>query len=210
MFFKRKKTSSLHTRVETLTEMVIRNSPGMRVIKTAIAVFLCLMVDKLRGASNYYDASIAAMVCLQSDIKSTARSAFDRTMGTIFSGVYTMGFLWIFRVHLGFPEDSIRYFISISIFVIPLMYMLVKLKRPGAVLNGAIVFLLVCVVPTAVEHPTLYVTRRVINTISGILIALLINWLPWLNRLSDRWHRRQQQAEKYLQQQEEDNLHSSL
>lgn len=190
---KKSLSQRLHDTITETGSVLLVNSPGMRTVKTAIAVAVCLLVDQYRGA-NLYDAAIAAIVCLGNDVRSTARSAFDRTMGTLFAGIYTIAFLWFFRIKLGLGINTALYHILIGVFAIPLMHAIVKLKRPGAVVNGVIVFLLVCVGETALEDPVLYVFTRVTNTIVGILIALVVNWLPPLNNFEDWFNKMKKKA----------------
>lgn len=157
--------------------------PGMRILKTALAVFLCLLYWHWVRMGSSIDAAIAAIVCLQQDVRSTANRAFARTFGTFLAGVYTLGFLWIFRVYLQVSADSIFYYFLIALFLIPLMVLVVRLRQRGAVVIAAIVFVLVSLGDKAALNPVLYVTHRVLNTLSGILLALMVNWLPPLNRL---------------------------
>ena len=157
--------------------------PGMRILKTALTVFLCLLYWHWVRMGSAIDAAIAAIVCLQQDVRSTAHRAFARVFGTFLAGIYTLGFLWIFRVHFQVPADSVFYYFLIAIFMIPLMILVVRLRQRGAVVIAAIVFVLVSLGDKAALNPTEYVAHRVLNTLIGILLALAINWLPLLNRL---------------------------
>ena len=42
--------------------------PGMRIIKTAIATFLCFCIDALRGVNQPIYSVISAIICMQKDI----------------------------------------------------------------------------------------------------------------------------------------------
>ncbi|GAA6318819.1 MULTISPECIES: aromatic acid exporter family protein [Anaerostipes] len=44
---------------------------GLRAIKTVISVFLCFVIDGLRGDSVSFYAVIASILCMQSDMEST-------------------------------------------------------------------------------------------------------------------------------------------
>ena len=74
--------------VHRITNYLIKNSPGMRVVKTALAILICLVIEYFRGSSMPYHACIATIVCMQPTLKSTFNAAVDRTFGTIIAGVY--------------------------------------------------------------------------------------------------------------------------
>lgn len=160
-----------------------RYMPGMRILKTALTVFLCLLYWHWVRMGSAIDAAIAAIVCLQQDVRSTANRAFARVFGTFLAGIYTLGFLWVFRVRFQVPADSILYYFLIALFMIPLMILVVRLRQRGAVVIAAIVFVLVSLGDKAALNPAEYVAHRVLNTLVGILLALAINWWPMLNRL---------------------------
>jgi len=61
------------------TSFLISNSPGMRVIKTCLAITICLIIEYFRGTSMPYHSSIAAIVCMQPTLLSTFKTAVDRT-----------------------------------------------------------------------------------------------------------------------------------
>lgn len=44
---------------------------GLRTIKTVISVFLCFVIDGLRGDSVSFYAVIASILCMQSDMESS-------------------------------------------------------------------------------------------------------------------------------------------
>ena len=90
---------------------LIKNSPGMRVLKTALAIFLCLIVENFRGSSMPYHACIATIVCMQPTLRSTLHSAFDRTLGTIIAGVYSYLFVNLLNSTWGMDPNCKSYFL---------------------------------------------------------------------------------------------------
>ena len=44
---------------------------GLRAIKTVISVFVCFVIDGLRGDSVSFYAVIASILCMQSDMESS-------------------------------------------------------------------------------------------------------------------------------------------
>lgn len=160
--------------------------PGMRIWKTVLAVLLCLIIDYLRVAENPYNAAISAIVCMQMDMKNTWVSSLNRSLGTALAGLYAYAFLWIFIVQLGWKEINLGFVIVASLGVLPLMQFFAWIRKPGAMVIAAIVFILI--VTTAGEHdPLVYTFHRVIDTLIGVLITCLVNWFPPLNHLGLRY-----------------------
>ena len=62
---------------------------GMRMIKSAVGVFLALVIYLLRGRQGapFYTA-ISVLWCMQPYISDAKKNAFQRTIGTIIGVVY--------------------------------------------------------------------------------------------------------------------------
>lgn len=170
------------------------HSPGMRIIKTGIAVFLCIMIDYFRGGDNYVDAAVAAVVCMQTDVRHTWKSAMDRVMGTLLAGLWAMVFVYLTLVQMQMELYSIPYMILITLGTILLMQALVLLKLPGGVAISAIVFLLVTLTASGLGAPMTYTFDRVIRTVYGVGLAVFVNWLPLLNTIGDKYDRGREKA----------------
>lgn len=175
-------------------QILLINSPGMRTIKTAVAILICFLFDYFRGASNYYDAAIAAVVCMQSTVRSGWRNGASRLFGTVFAGVYAILFFAIFHDWLGIEFYSVPFLIISALFGIPLMHMLVRMHQSGAVSNGIIVYILLCTTTNGVSEPLMYAANRVINTIFGVGVGVWINWSPTLNRIGRKYDADRQRA----------------
>ena len=167
---------------------LIKNSPGMRVVKTALAIFLCLIVENFRGSGMPYHACIATIVCMQPTLRSTLHSAFDRTLGTIIAGVYSYLFVNLLISTWGMDSHSMGYFLLIGALAFPLMYLMIVIKKPTSLSITVIVFLVIMLSTSGSnEANTLqYVSERVIGTLIGIAVALFVNWLPFLNKIGKK------------------------
>ena len=104
------------------------NSPGMRIIKTAIAILICLLVSYMFDINTAMQSSIAAIVCLGQDIRNTWRVSKNRLIGTLIAGVYAYLFI-LFSLVLEMTPLTIGYLIMTGIFVIPLMSFLCASKN---------------------------------------------------------------------------------
>lgn len=97
-------------------------------IKTSIAVAICLLIYLLRGKQGVpVFSTIAAMICMQPYVENSKTVAFNRIIGTLTGAV--MGILVSYLVQ-GIPEryEFLEYLV-ISAAVIPAMYITVLLKR---------------------------------------------------------------------------------
>ena len=167
------------------TSFLISNSPGMRVIKTCLAITICLIIEFFRGTSMPYHSSIAAIVCMQPTLKSTFTTAVDRTIGTLIAGLYGYLFITLFHQQLQLGFNSLNYFILIGLLTLPLMMLMIAIKKQGGLAITVVVFLLV-VINAGETDPLNYTIERVVGTLIGIGVALFINWLPILNKIGKR------------------------
>jgi len=167
------------------TSFLISNSPGMRVIKTCLAITICLIIEFFRGTSMPYHSSIAAIVCMQPTLKSTFRTAGDRTIGTLIAGLYGYLFITFFNQQMQVSLSSLSYFALIGVMTLPLMMLMIGIKKQGGLSITVVVFLIV-VINAGATNPLNYTIERVIGTLIGIGVALFINWLPILNKIGGR------------------------
>jgi uncharacterized membrane protein YgaE (UPF0421/DUF939 family) len=167
------------------TSFLISNSPGMRVIKTCLAITICLIIEFFRVTSMPYHSSIAAIVCMQPTLKSTLKTAGDRTIGTLIAGLYSFLFITLFHQQLQMRLGSLSYFILIGVMTLPLMMLIIAFKKQGGLAITVVVFILI-VINAGETNPFNYTIERVFGTLIGIGVALFINWLPILNKIGKR------------------------
>src|SRR5699024_5419065 len=60
---------------------------GMRIIKTALAVFICGLIGWLRGEMTFF-SMIAAVICIQKSTEATIKNSFNRVVGTAVGGAF--------------------------------------------------------------------------------------------------------------------------
>lgn len=84
--------------IHRISNYLIENSPGMRVVKTALAVLICLLIEYFRGSTMPYHACIATIVCMQPTLKSTVKAATDRN--------YRNNYRGHLRLPSGYPLDQ--------------------------------------------------------------------------------------------------------
>ena len=147
---------------------------GMRMIKTAAAVCLCGVFDYFRGSSPFY-SMIAAIISTQPTAKKSVQSGMNRCLGTIIGGALALGLLALLRL-IGIDCDTLPYYAICSVCIIPVMLLCVALHKEDAISITCIVFLVVLLkYSTSDIGPVLFTIERVLDTLAGVLIALLVN-----------------------------------
>lgn len=148
---------------------------GMRMIKSAVGVFLALVIYLLRGRQGapFYTA-ISVLWCMQPYISDAKKNALQRTLGTIIGVVY--GLIVIMIEYYVFPTqyEIVRYLL-ISIFIIPVIYTTVICNKKNASYFSCVVFLSITIVHISDNNPYLFVFNRFLDTMIGIGLALMIN-----------------------------------
>ena len=125
--------SSLYFGVKTLK--LVFPPIGARIMKSAIAVGLCMLVYFARtllpiGNGIPFYGALAALWCIQPYNDTTKNNAVQRSVGTLIGAVYGLAFLLLFRL-IGVTEPMIVY-ISASAVIIPVIYTTVVLNKRNA------------------------------------------------------------------------------
>lgn len=146
----------------------------LRTTKTALAVFLCL---SLFPAEPFF-ACMTTIFCLQDTSSNSRKMAFIRGFGTILGGAIGLCFLYVCRfvkqtIPISYLGTLCTYLI-IALGIITIIYLLNLLKRQGCIPIACIVFLAVTTA-NAYKAPVHYTLNRIIETLFGIIIGLLVN-----------------------------------
>ena len=148
---------------------------GLRTVKTAVAIFLSLVVAWLRqGQSNALYIAIAAMLAIQPTMESSKQAATNRLVGTLTGGIWGIAVFLANIFIFGNPHTLVQYAI-VSVAAIPLIVIALKLKRPDTISISLVVFLVVAIAPVGDMNPVKYVLNRMLDTAMGLLIGILIN-----------------------------------
>lgn len=146
---------------------------GLRAIKTAIAVFFCLLVAIIFNRTDTLFGSIAAIMCMQQTYDQTYNQGLHRLVGTLVGGVVGYAVLQAV-IHL--PNRDLINLVMAPLCILVVIYLCNVLKKKGSVGIGCIVLLSV-LVPSefTVTDALFYVINRVIDTSIGIVIAMAVN-----------------------------------
>ena len=147
--------------------------PGMRVIKTVISVYICFLLSFVRKGLPFYSV-IAAILCMQSDHANSFEVGKSRIVGTLIGGVY--GFLSIILINfLEIELFNWIHYLLLSLFLIPIIYTNVFLKWASSTYISCVVFLSITVSHGGDIAPMYFALHRVIDTLVGIGVSLIVN-----------------------------------
>lgn len=144
---------------------------GMRNIKTAISVFLCLMFFEIINRPDPVLAAIAAIMCMKSDVDNSLQAGISRTVGTIIGALIAILLLQVINSNI---IDDLYIFI-IPIGMIFLIEICVLLKSSDSVSICCVVYLSIMLNLRNGGDYWEYSINRVIDTAIGIIIAVIIN-----------------------------------
>ncbi len=149
---------------------------GNRILKTALAVFLCLLIYIIRGnLENAAEACITAIICMQPYARDVRKSALDRLLGTIVGCVLGLLFLLLVTELPGMNTRMLLVCILMTAGVIASLYVCVLLNIADAAALSAIVFLCL-VISYQKADPSLEETMlRILDTLIGVFVAIFVN-----------------------------------
>lgn len=150
---------------------------GMRIIKSAIAVSLCMIVNIIRGDNGMvFYSQLAALWCIQMYRNNTFSNAMQRTIGTIVGALYGLLYILLYPqfTELAFSSYVIEMlFIFISIVLV--LYTTVLIRKNKASYFSCVVFLSIVVNHIGDLNPYSFVWNRFLDTMIGILIGVCVN-----------------------------------
>lgn len=152
---------------------------GMRMIKTAAAVFLCLLVYVLRGGRGaVFHSVVSTVFCMQSQVEGSKKAAFDRLCGTCIGTVYGTIVLVVefYIVPFNIYDSWIGYVFTAAM-IIPVIYTTVYLKVTSISYFACVVFLSITVARMGDTDTFTFIINRVADTLIGVGVALVVNYV---------------------------------
>lgn len=138
---------------------------GMRNIKTAISVMLCIIISNLLNLNNPLFVIIGAIVSMQGSINESYQNGINRILGTIFGAV----------IGIMFFQISPHNILLIGLGTVFIIYFNNRLKMNKSIVISLIVFCSIML--NADGNVFLYSSFRVIDTTVGIIVAFVVNIL---------------------------------
>ncbi|MBO5484924.1 MAG: HAD hydrolase family protein [Lachnospiraceae bacterium] len=160
---------------------------GMRMTKSCIAVFLCYLIYLLRGRQGMvFYSQLAVLWCIQPYVDTSLKKALQRTTGTFVGAFFGLIVVLLnFYIFKGDSSYELLQYAIISIMIIPIIQTTLLLHKKDASYFSCVVFLSIVVNHIGDINPFLFVWSRVVDTMIGILIGILVNsfHLPHKKRL---------------------------
>ena len=153
--------------------MLYKYKIGLRAIKTAISVFICLILALFLNRSDQLFSSMAAIICMQKTYTKSFEEGVHRLIGTLLGGV--LGYIIIICTQFIENKEILNIFIS-PFCILIVIYFCNVIRRSDSVVIGCIVVLSVIMpMNLSVFDRLVYVINRVIDTSIGIIVAMLVN-----------------------------------
>lgn len=192
---------------------------GKLIVKAALSVFICCLIYEFCdiGTGVPFYSGIAAIICLQPEIRNTFRVGLNRTIGTLIGGFTGMAALFIIRAFSVFRLPSLQYLL-ISLCIVPLMYIakaikknplsavlrkndqrrllsiaplvfLAEFMRKSALTNiTCVAFLSVTITHGADTSISGFAMNRILDTLIGVFVSFFINLLPMGHQVTTVHH----------------------
>ena len=154
--------------------------PGLRIIKTALAVFICLVLFSLFNYPQSTNALIACILTMKETTDLTKKTGADRIKGTLLGGLVSyVGLLLV--VWMGREQFSMPIILSLSVLVA--LSISKGLAESSSVGSMAAVMIVITIVThgDSTAGAFAYVVIRTIETLIGIVIAYFVNKLFLVN-----------------------------
>lgn len=149
---------------------------GMRIIKSAMAVALCMIVNLLRGADGMvFYSMLAALWCVQVYRNNTISNATQRFIGTVVGAAYGLLYILLYPRWIDSIGGNVLEIICIFVSIVLVIYTTVLIHKNQASYFSCVVFLSIIVNHIGDANPYLFVWNRFLDTMIGIVIGVAVN-----------------------------------
>lgn len=151
---------------------------GQRILKTSIAVFLCLIFYRLRGyrgETMSAEAAITAIICMQPYVQDTKEYSLNRLAGTLIGALWGFLFLLIMPLFPALGQNPLILYPLMGLGIMISLYSAVVIRMPDTSSLAAIVFICVVIAYPDIDHPLDQAFHRVLDVFVGTVIAIGVN-----------------------------------
>lgn len=147
---------------------------GMRTMKTALAVFICLLIHFVLGSELGLYSCIAAVVCMKETAGQSWQTGLHRFLGTLVGGM--MGFLLVTLAQRLPGYEKGLYVLLIPLGLIICIWLCMVIDKKNGVIICCVVFTGIGLDPSVGKFAVLLnVILRMLDTTVGIVVAGLVN-----------------------------------
>lgn len=151
---------------------------GQRMLKTAAAVFLCLIFYYLRGYRGEdmpTEAAVTAIICMQPYVQDSRRYALDRLTGTLIGAAWGLLFLFVLLLFPILGRGPAVLYGLMALGVLVSLYTAVAFHKPDSSGLAAIVFICVVIAFPELDDPLRDALDRILGVLVGTVIAIGVN-----------------------------------
>ena len=165
-------------RKNKLTRRIEWHPLGQRILKTSVAVTLCLffyMLRGYRGETMPAEAAITAIICMQSSLHNSTENALNRLAGTIIGAFWGLLFLLLMAVFPSLGRNRIALYLLMGLGTLIALHSTVLLRKSDTASLTAIVFICIVIAYPDIEDPLDQAFHRILGVLVGNTIAIVIN-----------------------------------
>ena len=151
---------------------------GQRIVKTAVAVTICLLFYMLRGyegSTMPAEAAITAIICMNTNVRGTRANAFSRFFGTLTGAFWGFLFLVIVPQFPAIAENRWMLYLLMGLGTLLALHSAVIIKKPETAGLAAIVFVCVVIIYPDIENPLKQAFHRILDVMVGTTVAIVVN-----------------------------------
>ena len=151
---------------------------GQRILKTTLAVFLCLLIYALRGFEGQdmpTEAAITAIICMQPYVQEAKTYALNRAVGTLIGAVWGLLLLLLLTVCPALGQNRVVLYALMAAGVLAALYSTVLVRMPTAASLAAIVFLCIVIAFPEIDEPLRRAGTRILDVFIGTAVAVAVN-----------------------------------
>ncbi len=152
----------------------LKYRPGLRAIKTAVAIFCCMMIGNIFWFSNPFYSIIPTILCIQPTYMQSKSMGLHRLAGTAIASIFsmiTLHIIYALPISSGWGRT----------WVVPIMTLLIialcnYLRLKSAVITACITFTVIIFTDSLQDYSTIeHVMYRSIDTFIGVGVGLMVN-----------------------------------
>lgn len=162
--------------MERLVEKIQTLPPvGLRMVKSAVCVFLCFLLCSFRGDdSTLFQVVLAGLWCIQPNLDGSRVMGWRRLLGTLIGAAFGLVVLpvelWLWTSH-----GEITGYLLASVMLIPILYTTVLIGKTETSFYSCVVFLSITNTYITDANPYFLVWNRTLDTVIGLAVGLAVN-----------------------------------
>lgn len=151
---------------------------GQRILKTAVAVFICLVICRLRGLSGgdmSTESAITAIICMQPYVRDTRDYAINRFAGSLLGAAWGLVLLVLLYAVPWLGRNPVVLYALMAAGVLWSLYSAALIRMPDSSSLAAIVFLCIVITYPEIDEPLTQAIYRIVDIFIGTAVAILVN-----------------------------------